>query len=73
MKSPQVGQQVWADGLKGTYLILAIHPDHGLADLQLTGDTKTVEKNIPFGMIHALGEDTSQTAARIVSNYTGGR
>jgi hypothetical protein len=73
MKSPQIGQQVWADGLKGTYLIVAVHPDQSLADLQLTDGSQTVEKDIPFGMIHALGEDTSQTAARIVSNYTGGR
>jgi hypothetical protein len=72
MKNPQVGLQVWADGLKGTYLIVAVHSDQSVADLQLTDGSQTLEKDIPFGMIHALGEDTSQGATRIVSDYTEG-
>lgn len=73
MKNPQVGQRVWADGLQGTYVIVAVHGDLGLADLQLTTDTGATQKQVPFGMIHALGEDFSQGAARIVSDYTEGR
>jgi hypothetical protein len=64
--TPQVGQRVWADGLTGTYRIVALHTTRSLADLQLAGGLQTIEKHVPFGMIHALGEDFSQAASRIM-------
>jgi hypothetical protein len=73
MKTPQVGQRVWADGLKGTFIVVAVHPTQSLADLQLTDGTQATEKHVPFGMIHGLGEDFSQGAARIVKEFTEGR
>jgi hypothetical protein len=73
MQSPQVGQRVWADGLSGTYTVIAVHPETGLVDLQLTDATQAIEKGVPVGLIHMLGEDFSQGAARIGKQYTEGR
>jgi hypothetical protein len=59
MKNPQVGQLVWAEKLKGTFTIHAVHREHSLVDLQSTDGEGAVEKQVPFGLIHALGGDIS--------------
>jgi len=59
MKNPQVGQLVWAEKLTGTFVIVAVHPDQRLADLQSTEALGARKHGVPFGMIHALGGDIS--------------
>jgi hypothetical protein len=71
MKSPRVGQRVWAEGLNGTFAVVRINDAQGVADLELTTGTHRIEKHIPFNAIHPLGGgDVSQAAARIVREST---
>jgi hypothetical protein len=62
MRNPQVGQQVWAETLTGTFTVVSVHLDKSLADLQSTDGKTVVEKYVPFGLIHALGGDHSPTS-----------
>ncbi|MFZ0272657.1 MAG: hypothetical protein WB524_08515 [Acidobacteriaceae bacterium] len=62
MKNPQVGQLVWAEKLIGTFTVIAVHTDHGFADLQSADGKNTFEKHVPFALIHALGGDHSPTS-----------
>jgi hypothetical protein len=57
-----VGQNVWAETLTGTFTIVAVHLDKSLADLQSTDGTDAIQRDVPFGLIHALGGDHSQTS-----------
>lgn len=62
MKNPHVGQRVWAEKLTGTFVIVAVDQDQGLADIQATNGTEAIEKHIPLGLLHALGGDSSPTS-----------
>ncbi len=59
MKNPQVGQRVWAEKFIGTFTVVAVYSDQSVADLLAADGTPTLEKNVPFGMIHAVGGDHS--------------
>jgi len=59
MKNPQVGQRVWGEKLTGTFTVVAVHTDQGLADLQSADGRDTLEKRVPFRLIHAVGGDHS--------------
>lgn len=56
MKLPHMGQRVWADGLIGTFTVVRLDEDHGVANLELTTDTRVIEQHIPFDTIHPLGD-----------------
>ncbi len=62
MKNPHVGQRVWAEKLTGTFVIVALYKEDGLADIQSTNGMDPVEKHVPLGLIHALGGDASPTS-----------
>ena len=60
MRKPQAGQKVWAETLKGTFVIVAVHQSHSLADLRSMNGV--IEEDVPFGLIHAVGGDFSPTS-----------
>ncbi len=62
MKNPHVGQRVWAEKLTGTFVIMAIDEDSITADIQSTNGLDTIERNVPLGLLHALGGDASPTS-----------
>lgn len=62
MKNPHVGQRVWAEKLIGTFVIVAVDEDQGLADIQPMNGADVIEKHVPFGLLHALGGDSSPTS-----------
>lgn len=62
MKNPHVGQRVWAERQIGTFVVLAVDESQSLADIQATDGTDAIEKHVPFGLLHALGGDSSPTS-----------
>lgn len=63
MKSPHLDQRVWVSTLKGTFVVRAVHPQQALADLESTDDTKTVEPQVPFGLIRPVGGGHNPTSS----------
>lgn len=59
MKRPRLGQRVWAEGLRGTFIVVRLDEDKGLADLELTSGTHFIERHIPSGAIPPVGEDST--------------
>lgn len=57
MMNPQVARRVWAENLIGTFTVVALHCDEGLADLQSTDGNNTLEKRVPLDLIHSVGGD----------------
>lgn len=57
MRTPQIGQLVWAQTLSGTYTVIAVDREQSLADLQSADEQHTVEKHVPFGQIRPIGGD----------------
>ena len=72
--TPKVGDIVIANGLGGTFKVLAIS-DIGLAQLQPFNVSKQqvlgeVIENIPRRVLHRFREDSSQAALRVVREDT---
>ena len=62
MMTPHVGQRVWADGLTGTFTVVRMDTERGVADLQLMGGPEQVHARTPLSTLHPVGEDTTQSA-----------
>jgi hypothetical protein len=65
---PHVGQRVWADGLTGTFTVLLVDNDRGVADLQLTTDAEQSHAIISLSTLHPVGEDTTQSLVRRIKD-----
>jgi hypothetical protein len=63
MNDPHPGQRIWAIGLEGTFVIMAVHRGQRSVDLESI-HTHKAEKNVSFDVINPLGGDISQARFR---------
>ncbi len=69
MRLPRVGQRVWTDVISGTFTVVKVNAQQGVADIELTTGVQSVHMHVPFSTMHPVGEDVSQ-AERIVNEIT---
>jgi hypothetical protein len=63
MRDPILGQRVWAVGLQGTFIIVAVDNEHRTVDLEAI-DTHEAHNHISFETINPLGGDLRQSRFR---------